>query len=133
MGIVIEKPGILTTVQDAGRFGYQQYGVSPAGPMDTRSFQLANILAGNHPDEGVLEFTVAGPSLRFEQDNVIAVTGGDLSPSGGRTPRYGKKKAEAGNVFTGRNYTAGGNGFSGGCLFSGRASPFFLVWGRDHE
>ena len=48
-------------------------------------------------------------------------------------PRYGKKKAEAGNVFTGRNYTAGGNGFSGGCLFSGRASPFFLVWGRDHE
>ena len=74
MGIVIEKPGILTTVQDAGRFGYQQYGVSPAGPMDTRSFQLANILAGNHPDEGVLEFTVAGPSLRFEQDNVIAVS-----------------------------------------------------------
>ena len=90
MGIVVEKPGILTTVQDAGRFGYQQYGVSPAGPMDTRSFQLANILTGNRPDEGALEFTVAGPSLRFEQDNVIAVTGGDLSPSldGRPVPMY---------------------------------------------
>ena len=47
MGIVIENPGILTTVQDEGRFGYQQFGVSPAGPMDARSFRIANILAGN--------------------------------------------------------------------------------------
>ena len=38
MGIVVENPGLLTTVQDEGRFGYQQFGVSPAGPMDTRSF-----------------------------------------------------------------------------------------------
>ena len=43
MGIVVENPGIQTTVQDEGRFGYQQYGVSPAGPMDTKSFFLANI------------------------------------------------------------------------------------------
>ena len=77
MGIVVEKPGILTTVQDAGRFGYQQYGVSPAGPMDTRSFQLANILTGNRPDEGALEFTVAGPSLRFGRQ-----AGSDVSGSG---------------------------------------------------
>ena len=47
MGIVIENPGILTTVQDEGRFGYQQFGVSPAGPMGARSFRIANILAGN--------------------------------------------------------------------------------------
>ena len=40
MGIVVENPGIQTTVQDEGRFGYQQYGVSPAGPMDTKSFSL---------------------------------------------------------------------------------------------
>ena len=42
MGIIIENPGILTTIQDEGRFGYQQFGVSPAGPMDTRSFYIAN-------------------------------------------------------------------------------------------
>ncbi|MFR3529167.1 MAG: hypothetical protein ACLTTZ_01195 [Lachnospiraceae bacterium] len=46
MGIIVENPGIQTTVQDEGRFGYQQFGVSPAGPMDTQSFYLANILAG---------------------------------------------------------------------------------------
>ena len=46
MGIIVENPGILTTVQDEGRFGFQQSGVSPAGPMDTQSFYLANILQG---------------------------------------------------------------------------------------
>ena len=57
MGIVVENPGIQTTVQDEGRFGYQQYGVSPAGPMDTKSFFLANILAGNKRGESALEVT----------------------------------------------------------------------------
>lgn len=60
MGIVVENPGLLTTVQDEGRFGYQQFGVSPAGPMDTRSFYLANILVGNKRGEGLLEMTFSG-------------------------------------------------------------------------
>ena len=60
MGIIVENPGILTTVQDEGRFGFQQFGVSPAGPMDTQSFYLANILAGNKRSEGVLEMTFPG-------------------------------------------------------------------------
>lgn len=80
MGIVVETPGLLTTVQDQGRFGYQQFGVSPSGPMDTKSFFLANILAGNDKGEGVLEMTFTGPTLLFEKSNVIAITGGDLSP-----------------------------------------------------
>ena len=61
MGITVEIPGILTTVQDEGRFGYQQFGVSPSGPMDTRSFYLANILVGNPREEGALEMTFSGP------------------------------------------------------------------------
>lgn len=119
MGIVVEKPGILTTVQDAGRFGYQQYGVSPAGPMDTRSFQLANILTGNRPDEGALEFTVAGPSLRFEQDNVIAVTGGDLSPSldGRPVPMYQAVAVKEGETLS--FGIAHGNGCRGYIAFAG--------------
>ena len=119
MGIVVEKPGILTTVQDAGRFGYQQYGVSPAGPMDTRSFQLANILTGNRPDEGALEFTVAGPSLRFEQDNVIAVTGGDLSPSldGRPVPMYQAVAVKEGETLS--FGMAHGNGCRGYIAFAG--------------
>ena len=80
MGIVVENPGVLTTVQDGGRYGYEQFGVSPAGPMDQESFQTANILVGNDRDESALEATMLGPTLRFTQDNVIAVTGGDMMP-----------------------------------------------------
>lgn len=57
MGIIVENPGIQTTVQDEGRFGSQQYGVSPAGYMDLKSFWIANILVGNKKEEGVLEMT----------------------------------------------------------------------------
>ncbi|MDL2296277.1 biotin-dependent carboxyltransferase family protein, partial [Lachnospiraceae bacterium OttesenSCG-928-E19] len=81
MGILVENPGILTTVQDEGRFGFQQFGVSPAGPMDTKSFYLANILVGNKRSEGVLEMTFQGATLRFQKDNIIAITGADMSPT----------------------------------------------------
>ena len=47
MAIEVIAPGILTSVQDGGRYGFEQYGVSPSGPMDARSFRTANILAGN--------------------------------------------------------------------------------------
>ena len=80
MGIVVENPGVLTTVQDGGRYGYEQFGVSPAGPMDQESFQLANILVGNPRDLSALEATMLGPTLRFTQDNIIALTGGDMMP-----------------------------------------------------
>lgn len=110
MGIIVEKSGILTTVQDAGRFGYQQYGVSPAGPMDTRSFQLANILVGNKRSQGALEMTFAGPTLRFERDNIIAVTGGDLAPklNDQRIRSYQAVPVKAGDVLSFGMGTANG-------------------------
>lgn len=102
MGIVIENPGILTTVQDEGRFGYQQFGVSPAGPMDTKSFYIANILAGNNRTEGVLEMTFQGAQIRFEKDNIIAITGADMSPNidGTPVPMYQAVLVHAGSVLT---------------------------------
>lgn len=102
MGIVIEKPGLLTTVQDKGRFGYQQFGVSPAGPMDTKSFCLANILVGNPQSEGLLEMTFTGPTLVFEKHNVIAATGGDFSPqvNGVAIPMYQAVSVHAGDRLT---------------------------------
>lgn len=101
MGIIIENPGILTTIQDEGRFGYQQFGVSPAGPMDTKSFRLANILAGNDCGEGALEMTFQGATLRFEEENIIAVTGADMSPNidGEPVPMYEAVKIPAGAVL----------------------------------
>ena len=81
MGFVTENPGVLTTIQDEGRYGYEQFGMSPAGPMDLRAFRTANILVGNPSGESVLEATVLGPSLRFGRDNVIALTGADMGPT----------------------------------------------------
>ncbi|RQD72240.1 MAG: biotin-dependent carboxyltransferase [Tindallia sp. MSAO_Bac2] len=76
--IKINKPGLLTTVQDGGRVGYQQFGVPVSGVMDAFSQRVANLLAGNDENEAVLEITLMGPEIEFEEDMVIAVTGGDL-------------------------------------------------------
>ncbi len=90
MGITIQDPGLFTTIQDEGRLGYQQFGVSPSGPMDKRAFHLANLLVGNKRTEGALEMTFSGPALVFDEDIVIAVTGGDMMPTinGEAIPMY---------------------------------------------
>ena len=62
MGIVVENGGVLTTVQDEGRFGYRAYGVSTSGAMDTHAFHIANLLVGNKMTEGALEMTFIGSS-----------------------------------------------------------------------
>lgn len=74
------KPGLLTTFQDLGRAGYQEYGVVVAGAMDDFSLQIANLLVGNKRDETGLEVTMMGPALKVLEDAVIAITGGNLSP-----------------------------------------------------
>ncbi|MGG1592485.1 biotin-dependent carboxyltransferase family protein [Terribacillus saccharophilus] len=74
------KPGLLTTFQDLGRTGYQEYGVVVAGAMDDFSLQIANLLVGNRRDEAGLEVTMMGPTLKVLEDAVIAITGGNLSP-----------------------------------------------------
>lgn len=81
MGIIIDHPGLLTTVQDAGRFGYGQFGVTPSGPMDTESFQIANLLVGNSPGESALEATILGPSFHVTEDTIMAITGADMAPA----------------------------------------------------
>lgn len=110
MSIYIENPGLLTTVQDGGRFGYQKYGISPAGPMDRRSFEMANILAGNDRNAAGLEITYMGPSIRFEEANVIAITGGDLRPqlNGKDLPMYQAYPVCSGSVLTFRGMNGGG-------------------------
>lgn len=79
--IHVLKSGWLTTVQDLGRYGHQQYGVSVSGAMDSFSTIVANRLVGNPDHAAVLELTLKGPELQFERDTVIAITGADLSPS----------------------------------------------------
>jgi antagonist of KipI len=71
----VVKPGLLTTVQDRGRWGWQSFGVSVSGPMDAYSHRLANAIAGNDADAATLEATMAGPELEFEDRRTVAVAG----------------------------------------------------------
>lgn len=79
MTVRILHPGMLTTIQDLGRYGFQKYGVIVGGAMDEYSLRAANLLVGNKENEGALEITLLGPSILFEKDRLIAITGGDLS------------------------------------------------------
>lgn len=79
MSIKVIKPGLLTTVQDLGRFGYQKYGVITSGAMDSFALRVANLLVQNEEGEAGLEMTMLGPSLYFEEDTLIAICGADLS------------------------------------------------------
>lgn len=71
-------PGMLTTIQDRGRWGWQAQGVPVAGPMDPCAHRLANTLVGNERDAATLEITLMGPDLEFDDERTAAVTGGDF-------------------------------------------------------
>ena len=70
--------GLLTTVQDLGRFGAQQYGVPVSGAMDAWALRAANRLVGNEDGAAALEITMVGPVLRFDGPGVIALAGAHL-------------------------------------------------------
>lgn len=101
MSIKIITPGLLTTVQDCGRFGYQASGFSVSGVMDMRSYKIANILAGNAENLAVLEMTMLGVTVEFTQNTVFAMTGGDFSPTlnGDSVKMYQTVYANAGDVL----------------------------------
>jgi biotin-dependent carboxylase-like uncharacterized protein len=73
--ICVERPGALTTVQDAGRPGLAHLGVPRSGALDPAAHRLANRLVGNPETAPVLETTLTGVALRFFGDTVVAVTG----------------------------------------------------------
>jgi antagonist of KipI len=75
MALIVVRPGMLTTVQDLGRWGWQDRGVPVAGPMDAYSHRLANVLLGNPDDAAALEVTLIGPELKADEDTVCVVTG----------------------------------------------------------
>jgi biotin-dependent carboxylase-like uncharacterized protein len=75
------EPGILTTIQDLGRYGFSQFGVPPSGALDPFSSRVGNLLVGNPEREACIEITVMGLKLKALREAVIAVTGGDLSPT----------------------------------------------------
>jgi antagonist of KipI len=77
-GLRVIKAGMLTTIQDRGRWGLQSRGVPVAGPMDPVSHRIANTLVGNDADAATLEVTLLGPELEFEDERTIAVAGAEF-------------------------------------------------------
>src|SRR5436190_16119182 len=78
MALKIIRPGMLTTVQDCGRWGFQALGVGVSGAMDLFSHRRANALVGNTNEDATLEVTLLGPEIEFSVDCTIAVTGADF-------------------------------------------------------
>jgi len=72
------QPGPLTTIQDLGRYGYQQYGVPTSGAMDNYALRLGNLLVGKDEAAACLEITLFGLRLRVLRDTVVAITGADF-------------------------------------------------------
>lgn len=100
-GIRVLQPGLLSTVQDLGRWGYQEQGMVVAGAMDPISLQIANILVGNPRGEACLEMTLLGPKLEFTIDAVIAMTGADMGAKLNGTPLEGWRQVmvKAGSIL----------------------------------
>jgi len=89
--VEVITPGMQTTVQDhPGRLGYWSIGVPPSGPMDDLAFRLANRLLGNDPSAAGLEIILSGPTLRFDTEALVAVTGAgvDARLDGAPVPRW---------------------------------------------
>jgi antagonist of KipI len=79
MNLRVIKAGVLDTVQDLGRYGWQHLGVNPGGVMDKLSAQWANILVGNDPCTAVIELHFPASEFFFERPALVAITGGDFS------------------------------------------------------
>ncbi len=86
----VVRPGLLTTVQDLGRIGYQKYGVPTSGAMDQTALRAANLLLDNEEGFAGVEATAEGPTLRALVDLVVAIVGADMQPLvDGRPVEYG--------------------------------------------
>lgn len=80
MSLQIIKSGLLDTIQDEGRYGYQHLGINPGGAMDRFSAQLGNALLGKYLNSPVIEIHFPSPVILFQKETIICITGADFSP-----------------------------------------------------
>ena len=131
--IEVLQPGLYSSIQDLGRFGFRKYGVPQSGAMDQRAAGMANLLLQNEPNAAVLEITLQGPVLKFQEAAEIVITGADLSPvldgekllnnhvvhvKEGQVLRFGKR------ISGFRAYLAIKNGFQTSLILKSRS------WGK---
>ncbi len=139
--LIVQSPGMLTTVQDLGRPGFGPLGVSPSGAADPVALRLANLLVGNSPGAAALEMTLLGGTFQFPNGGVIALTGADFGATiDGRTAEmWVALKIPPGTLLVmgpTRNFARGYLAVSGGIRvppFLGSASTHLLSGLGGHE
>jgi biotin-dependent carboxylase-like uncharacterized protein len=141
MAIKVRQPGLLTTVQDTGRFGEYALGMPPSGAMDIFSYQVGNYLVGNEEGAAGLEITYFGPELEFTEGAVIAVTGAEMPPkiNGEEAPSWETLEVGEGDVLSfdylkngARSYLAVAGGIDVP-LFMHSRSTYTLIGLGGHE
>ena len=102
MAIDVRKPGLATSVQDAGRPGYYNLGIPLSGALDQQSLLLANLLVGNDAGAAVIECTLLGPELQFDAPATVAVTGAEarVKVNGAEVPRNESFSVQAGDTLS---------------------------------
>ncbi len=113
MSIKVLKPGLATSVQDAGREGHYHLGIPPSGALDQYALRAANLLVGNAPTAAVLECALLGPQLEFQRDALVAVCGARMTPrlEGTEMPLDTSFRVRAGQVLGFDFIRAGARGY----------------------
>lgn len=111
--IEVIKPGMLTLIQDLGRYGFQQFGVPVAGAMDQFAASAGNLLVGNDRSAAVLEMMMMGPELKLNFEGQIALTGADLGPkiNGAPVAMWQTLSVSAGDVLSFAGLKSGLRGY----------------------
>jgi len=78
MSVIVERSGFLTSVQDLGRTGYREFGVSSGGALDSFALRVANLLVGNEQSAAGVEITLGGLQLRFDDERLVTWCGGEF-------------------------------------------------------
>lgn len=107
--IDVLHPGILSSIQDLGRYGYRHLGVPLSGVMDSYSATFANLLLQNNHNAAVIEATMTGPKLQFKTPTVISISGADMQPkcNGNSIPMHQPIIIKANDILSFGKLTAG--------------------------
>lgn len=132
----ILKSGFYTTIQDDGRYGYLNKGVPVSGYMDSFSASKLNMLLDNNPQAALMEITMTGPTLQFEEETYICIGGAQISVTLNNNPiqQYKVYKIESGDILSYgrlkkgfRNYLAIKDGFRTAEVLQSRSMYFPLT------
>jgi antagonist of KipI len=127
MIVEVISPGMLTTVQDLGRYGYGPLGVSPAGAADPVALRFGNRLVGNPENVAVLEMTLLGGTFRFPEGAVVALTGAEFDAA---IPLWTPVRLDAGATLKIGGTLTGARCYL--CVRGGISVPLFLDSASTH-